>query len=54
MCADHSRRHPDYFSDHEFNGAAMNDAAQIAILIAGAALVVVVMASAWLHAWRGE
>jgi hypothetical protein len=32
----------------------MTDTAQIAILIAGAALVVAVMASAWLRAWRGE
>jgi hypothetical protein len=32
----------------------MNDTAQIAILVAGGALVVVVMASAWLRAWRGE
>jgi hypothetical protein len=32
----------------------MSDAAQIAILVAGAALVAVVMASAWLRAWRGE
>jgi hypothetical protein len=32
----------------------MTDAAQIAIIIAGAALVMVVMASAWLRAWRGE
>jgi hypothetical protein len=31
----------------------MTDAAQIAILVAGAALVVAVMASAWLRAWRG-
>jgi hypothetical protein len=29
----------------------MNDAAQIAILIAGGALVAVVMIIAWLHAW---
>jgi hypothetical protein len=32
----------------------MTDAAQIAILMAGVALVAIVMVSAWLRAWRGE
>jgi hypothetical protein len=32
----------------------MNNTAQIAILVAGAALVVAVMIGAWLRAWRGR
>jgi hypothetical protein len=32
----------------------MTDTAQIAILMAGAALVATVMIIAWLRAWRGE